>query len=76
MKARFFIVYLRKITIMEKISVFVSDETFKYLEDKKKAVGSSITFEANALIEFAIKEKTRKKKSNAKEDHSQHNSAD
>jgi hypothetical protein len=47
---------------MEKISVFVSDETFKYLEDNKKAKGSSITFEANQLIEAAIKERNRKKK--------------
>lgn len=50
---------------MEKISVFVSDETFRYLEEKKKTTGSSITFEANALIEQAIKEGNRKKKKDA-----------
>jgi hypothetical protein len=49
---------------MKRITVDVSEDTMSYLEAVKKQRGSSITFEANALIESAIKEKTRKKKPN------------
>ena len=47
---------------MKRITVDVSEDTMSYLEAVKKIKGSSITFEANALIEQAIKERNRKKK--------------
>lgn len=52
---------------MHRISVEVSAETLQYLAAQKKLRGSSISFEANALIEQAIKERNRKKKSNGSE---------
>lgn len=53
---------------MKRITVDVSEETHQYLVDQKNQRGSSVTFEANALIEQAIKERNRKKKSNGKQD--------
>lgn len=61
---------------MKRITVDVTDETMSYLEAVKKQRGSSITFEANQLIEAAIKERNRKKKSNVKEGNTEHNPAD
>jgi len=49
---------------MKRITVDITDETMSYLEAIKKQRGSSITFEANQLIEAAIKERNRKKKPN------------
>lgn len=59
---------------MKRITVDVSEETMSYLKAIKEQRGSSITFEANQLIESAIKERNRKKKSvslsdASKEDH-------
>lgn len=53
---------------MKRITVDVSQDTMSYLKAIKKQRGSSITFEANQLIEAAIKERNRKKKKDAKED--------
>jgi len=50
----------------------VSEDTYSYLAAIKKQRGSSVTFEANALIEQAIKERNRKKKSNAEKDHTEY----
>jgi len=47
---------------MHRITVEVTDETMSYLKVIKSQRGSSITFEANSLIEQAIKERNRKKK--------------
>ena len=66
---------------MPRISVDVSEITLEYLKAGRKIRGSSLSFEANALIEFAMKEKHRKKKSvplndAAKESNTEHNPAD
>lgn len=47
---------------MKRITVDVSDDMYRLLDEKKKDNGSSISFEANALMEWAIKEKSRKRK--------------
>lgn len=52
---------------MKRITVEVSDETDKYLTAQKELRGTSISYEANILIEQAIKERNRKKKPNARE---------
>lgn len=51
----------------KRITIDVSEVTYEYLKAGKKIHGSSISFEANALIEFAMKEKHRKKKPNGPE---------
>jgi len=53
---------------MKRITVDITYETMSYLEAIKKQRGSSITFEANQLIESAIKERNRKKKKDAQGD--------
>lgn len=47
---------------MKRITVEITDDTYLYLEDLKKLNGSSVTFEANALIELAKNGRIRKKK--------------
>lgn len=47
---------------MRRITVEVSDDTFGYLAGQKDLRGSSVSFEANQLIESAIKERIRKRK--------------
>jgi hypothetical protein len=47
---------------MKRITVDVSDETYEYIKSQKDQKGSSISFEANALIVNAIIERQRKKK--------------
>jgi hypothetical protein len=47
---------------MKRITVDVSDETYEYLSGQKVQKGSSISFEANVLIEYAIRDRQRKKK--------------
>jgi hypothetical protein len=54
---------------MKRITVDISDDTLEYLKEVKKTNGSSVTFEANVLIEQAIKERNRKKKNASKDDH-------
>ena len=58
---------------MRRITVDISEVTYEYLKAGKKVRGSSISFEANALIEMAMKERHRKKKLSltdaSKEDH-------
>lgn len=59
---------------MIRITVDVTESTHEHLADQKKLRGSSISFEGNLLIEAAIKERNRKKKSvpfgdASKEDH-------
>ena len=49
---------------MKRITVDISDDTHAYLEELKKMNGSSVTFEANALIELAKNGRIRKKKNN------------
>jgi len=61
---------------MPRITVDLDLFTYQYLVGLKDQRGSSISFEANALIQQAIKERNRKKKSNAKEDNSEHHPAD
>lgn len=53
---------------MKRITVDVSNETHTYLAAQKELRGSSVSFEANALIELAINERTRKRKTNEKSD--------
>lgn len=48
--------------MQKRITVDISEVTYEYLKAGKKIRGSSVSFEANALIEFAMKEKHRKKK--------------
>jgi hypothetical protein len=52
---------------MPRISVDITPETEKYLIGQKLSKGSSISFEANLLIEQTIKERNRKKKPNGAE---------
>ena len=59
---------------MIRITVDVSEETHLYLVSVKGLRGSSISFEANQLIEQSIKEKNRKK--NAKKVHISDNATD
>lgn len=47
---------------MKRITVDVSQETYDFIEARKKQKGSSISFEANILIEYTVKEIKRKKK--------------
>lgn len=47
---------------MKRITVDVSDETYEYIKSQKEQKGSSISFEANVLIENTIRERQRKKK--------------
>jgi hypothetical protein len=47
---------------MPRISVDITPDTEKYLIGQKLSKGSSVAFEANQLIEAAIKERNRKKK--------------
>lgn len=47
---------------MIRITVEITEETYEYLQAGKKIRGSSLSFEANALIELAMKERHRKKK--------------
>lgn len=62
---------------MPRITLDVSIITYQYVLQLKEENGSSISFEATRLLEQAIKERNRKKKSNAKEaDHTEHNPAD
>jgi hypothetical protein len=54
---------------MPRITVDVSDSTYQYLEGIKTLRGISVSFQANQLIELALKERARtsrkrKKKSN------------
>jgi hypothetical protein len=56
---------------MPRISVDITPETEKYLIGQKLSKGSSISFEANQLIEFAIRGRNRKKKPNGKSDNSE-----
>lgn len=60
---------------MPRITIDIDLFTYQYLVGQKEQRGSSISFEANALIQQAIREKKRKKKSNVKEDNTQHNPA-
>lgn len=53
---------------MRRITVEVSDDTFGYLAGQKNLRGSSVSFEANQLIEQAIKERNRKKKTNERQE--------
>jgi hypothetical protein len=47
---------------MKRITVDISDDAYIELNARKTNSGSSISFEANALIVWAINEKKRKKK--------------
>lgn len=47
---------------MNRITVDVSKETYDYLVSQKDQKGSSISFEANVLIEYTIRDRQRKKK--------------
>jgi hypothetical protein len=47
---------------MNRITVDVSKETYDYLVSQKEQKGSSISFEANVLIEFTIRKRQREKK--------------
>lgn len=47
---------------MKRITVDVSKETYEYLVSQKDQKGSSISFEANVLIEFTIRKRQREKK--------------
>lgn len=47
---------------MIRITVEITKDTYEYLVDVKNQRGSSISFEANSLVEQAIKERNRKKK--------------
>lgn len=49
---------------MPRITVDLDLFTYQYLVGQKDQRGSSISFEANALIQQAIKERNRKKKPN------------
>ena len=51
---------------MPRISVDITPETEKYLIGQKLSKGSSISFEANILIEQSIKERNRKKNGRSK----------
>lgn len=53
---------------MPRISVDITPETEKYLIGQKLSKGSSISFEANILIEQCIKERNRKKKKDAQQE--------
>lgn len=53
---------------MPRITVDLDLFTYQYLVGQKDQRGSSISFEANALIQQAIKERNRKKKPNDKSD--------
>jgi len=53
---------------MPRISVDITPETEKYLIGQKLSKGSSISWEANLLIEQAIKERNRKKNGRPKEE--------
>lgn len=48
---------------MPRITLDVSVLTYQYISELKKENGSSISFEAVRLLEQAIKERNRKKKS-------------
>lgn len=64
---------------MPRITVSVSDETYTYLVAQEEQRGIPISRGANQLIELALKERkrrSRKTKSNVKEDNTQHNPAD
>lgn len=47
---------------MSRITVDISNDTYNYIADLRMQSGSSISFEANKLLEAAIKERNRKKK--------------
>jgi hypothetical protein len=49
---------------MPRITVDVSILTYQYIEGLKTQRGSSISFEAQQLLEQAIRERNRKKKPN------------
>lgn len=54
----------------KRITVDVSEDTYRYLDDIKNHRGISISFQANSLIEQAIKERnrpSRKRKSKSNE---------
>jgi hypothetical protein len=58
--------------MQKRITVDVSEATYEYFEAVKKSRGVSVSFQANALIELALKErnrKTRKRKDASKDDH-------
>ena len=55
---------------MNRITVDVTKETYDYLSSLKADRGSSISFEANVLIEIAINGRIRKKKDSKISDHS------
>lgn len=56
-----------KIFKMRRITVEVTDDSYIQLKEYRNNKGTSISFEANLLIESAIREKNRKKKSNGSE---------
>jgi hypothetical protein len=58
---------------MPRISVDITPETEKYLIGQKLSKGSSISFEANVLIEYAIRDRKRKKKLPLQDDTQQSN---